>query len=84
MYDKIHYNIKNKKILKKLKEKKELKEVEINNVPDKEFKTVTVKKLLKLGRKWMKSAALANTKKNQTEMKTPITEMKNTLEKNHQ
>ena len=51
MYDKIHYNIKNKKILKKLKEKKELKEVEINNVPDKEFKTVTVKKLLKLGRK---------------------------------
>ena len=84
MYDKIHYNIKNKKILKKLKEKKELKEVEINNVPDKEFKTVTVKKLLKLGRKWMKSAALANTKKNQTEMKTPITEMKNTLEKNQQ
>lgn len=58
--------------------------MEISNVPDKEVKVVTVKKLLKLGRKWMKSAMLENTKKNQTEMKTPIMEIKNTLEKNQQ
>ena len=37
---------------------------------------MTVKRLLKLGRKQMKSAMLENTKKNQTEMKTPITEIK--------
>lgn len=58
--------------------------MEISNVPDKEVKVVTVKKLLKLGRKWMKSAMLENTKKNQTEMKIPIMEIKNTLEKNQQ
>lgn len=58
--------------------------MEISNRPDKEFKVVTVKRLLKLGRKRMKSAMLENTKKSQTEMKTPITEIKNTLEKNQQ
>ena len=50
--------------------------MEISNVPDKEFKVMTVKRLLKLGRKQIKSAMLENTKKNQTEMKTPITEIK--------
>ena len=50
--------------------------MKISNVPDKEFKVMTVKRLLKLGRKQMKSAMLENTKKNQTEMKTPITEIK--------
>lgn len=53
-------------------QRKELKKVEISNVPDKEFKVVTVKRLLKLGRKRMKSATLENIKKSQTEMKTPI------------
>lgn len=32
----------------------------------------------------MKSTTLENTKKNRTEMKTPTTEIKNTLEKNQQ
>lgn len=58
--------------------------MEISNVPDKEFKVVSVKRLLKLGRKRMKSATLENTKKSRTEMKTPTTEIKNTLEKNQQ
>lgn len=58
--------------------------MEISNVPDKEFKVVSVKRLLKLGRKRMKSATVENTKKSRTEMKTPTTEIKNTLEKNQQ
>ena len=41
---------------------------------------MTVKRLFKLGRKQMKSAMLENTKKNQTEMKTIVGEMKITLE----
>lgn len=58
--------------------------MEISNIPEKEFKVMTVKRLFKLGRKQMKSAMLENTKKNQTEMKTSITEIKKYSGKNQQ
>ena len=64
---------------------KELNKVEINNLPDKEFKVMIIKMLIKHRRrmdehseKFLKE--LENTKKNQTALKNTITKIKTTLE----
>ena len=67
----------------------ELSEVEIGNLPKKEFKVMIVKMTKELRRKnsdqnekWeVFNKELENIKNNQTEMKNTITEMKNTLER---
>ena len=63
----------------------ELSEVEISNLPAKEFKVIITKMLNKLGRRMdeyseMFNKELENIKKNQMELKNTITEIKNTLE----
>ena len=62
----------------------ELKEVEIRNLPDKEFKAMIINMHNELGRRMNKHSEnfnkeLENIKKNQTELKNTITEIKNTL-----
>ena len=58
--------------------KEELSEVEISNLPDKEFKVIIIKMLNKLGRRMNEHSEkfnkdLENIKKNQTELKNKIT-----------
>ena len=68
---------------------KQLNEVEIGNLPEKEFRIIIVKMIQDLG-KWMEAKIekmqemfnkdLEKLKNKQTEMNNTITEMKNTLE----
>ena len=65
----------------------ELSEVEIANLPEKEFKVMIIKMIKELRRMDAQNEKLEvlneeleNIKNNQTEMKNTITEMKNTLE----
>ena len=66
----------------------ELSEVEIGNLPEKEFRVMTVKTIIELRRRMDTQSKklevfnkdLENMKNNQTEMKNTLTEMKNTLE----
>ena len=63
----------------------ELSEVEISNLPDKEFKVMIIEMLKEFGRRTdekskVSNNKLENMKKNQTEMKNTITEIKITLE----
>ena len=74
------FQIKNK--IKHLK-KKIPNETEINNSPDREFKTIVIKMLTYLGKRIAEhstSTELEYIKKNQSKMKNSVTEMKNTLE----
>ena len=62
-----------------------LNEVEINNLPNKEFKVIVIKMLQKLRRRMDEqneklNKELQNIKKNQTNLRNTITEIKNTLE----
>ena len=50
--------------------------MEISNLPDKEFKIMFIKMLTKFGRR-IKDKELENIRKNQSELKTTITKMKN-------
>ena len=67
----------------------ELGEVEIDNLPDKEVKLMTLKMCKELGRRLDEQSKkseffnkdLENIKKNQTEVKNTITEIRNTLER---
>ena len=65
--------------------KVELNEVEISNLPNKEFKVMIIKKFTKFGRKWLNmvriSTELENIKKNQNELKNTILRIKSTLER---
>ena len=60
-------------------------EMDISNIPDKEFKATVLKMLSKLSRMEQHSVnfnkALEKKKKNQSELKNTITEMKNILPK---
>ena len=67
----------------------ELSDVEIGNLPEKEFGVTIVKVIQELGRKMdaqidklqgFVNKELENIKNNQTELKNTITEVKNTLE----
>ena len=69
----------------KIKPHEELSELEISNLPDKEFKVMIVNMLKELWRRIMNSEnfnkELGNIRKNQTELKNTIMEIKmNTLE----
>ena len=68
---------------------KQLNEVEIGNLPEKEFRIMIVKMIQDLGKRMeakiekmqeMINKDLEELKKKQTEMNNTITEMKNTLE----
>ena len=64
---------------------KELSEVEISNLPNKEFKVMIIKMLNKLRRRMDEHSEnfnkdLENIRKNQTELKNTITDIKNILE----
>ena len=65
--------------------KVELNEVEISNLPNKEFKVMIIKKFTKFGRKWLNmvriSTELENINKNQNELKNTILRIKSTLER---
>ena len=59
---------------------KELNRMEISNLPSKEFKEIVIK-MTAIRRKWMKltenfNKEIKNIKKNQSELKTTITERK--------
>ena len=56
---------------------KELNEMEINNLPDAEFKTLVIRMLKEL------SEDLSSIKKIQTEIKDPLIEIKNNLQGNN-
>ena len=64
---------------------KELNELEINNLPDEEFKVMTINMVNKLRRRMdehsenVNKLLLYNIKKNQTELKSTINEIRNTL-----
>ena len=67
----------------------ELKEVEIENLPDKEFKVMIIKKLNKLGRRMDKYSKkfhkdFKNKKENQTELKDTIMEIQKYIRRNQQ
>ena len=64
---------------------KALNETEINNLPNKEYKLIVIRMLTDLGRRIGEHSKnfnkeLENTKKNQSELKNTIREMKNSLE----
>lgn len=65
----------------KLKPQKNPDEMEISNLPDKEFKIMFIKMLTKLGRMKEKrsSTELENIRKNQSDLKNILTEIKNLL-----
>ena len=74
------------------KSPEELSEVEISNLPKKEFRVMTVKMIQDLGKRMqaqtkkiqeMFNKDLEDLKNKQTEMSNTITEMKNTLEGNN-
>ena len=58
--------------------------MKISNLPDKEFKAIVIEMLTELGKRIENTELQQRTKKhkkNQSELKMTITEMKNTLEK---
>ena len=62
---------------------KELNEIEISNLPDKEFKVMVIKMLTELRRRMDEyienfNKEISNIKNNQSELKNIITEMRNT------
>ena len=68
---------------------KELNKVEISNLPNKEFKVMIIKMLNKLRRRMDEHSEnftkeLQNIKKNQTELKNTITEIKKYNRRNQQ
>ena len=69
----------------RLTSKKELNEVEISHLPNKEFKVMIIKMLTKFRRRMEEHSEnfnkeLENIKRNQTELKNTITTLKNTVE----
>lgn len=78
----------NERRRRRKKKTKTPNETETNNLPDKEFKSIVIRLLTKLGKRTdghceTFNKELENIKKNQEELKDTITEMKNTPKGNN-